>query len=340
MAETSSTTSMASLVSRYRGKRVLITGGAGFLGSNLAIELAEGGADVTLVDNFLPGHGANHYNLEPVRSKVRLNIADIRDKLAMNQLVRDQEFIFHLAGQVNHVDSIKDPVQDLDINCRGTLVLLEACRQFNTRAIVVFSGTRGEYGASTRLPVSEDHPMNPKGMYAITNLTAEKMLRMYHEVHSIRSVALRITNTFGPRHQMKHDQYGVVNWFVRRALSRESIDVFGDGRIVRDYLYVDDTVRALLATGVTPEAWGQIFNVGGGAPTTFHELAKLIIEVAGEGTSRFAEFTRERKELEPGDYVADIARITAAVGWAPEVSLADGLKKTVAYYREHGRYYW
>ena len=146
----------------------------------------------------------------------------------------EQDYIFHLAGQVNHIDSIRDPLRDLDINCRGTLVLLEACLHHNRGAVIVFSGTRGQYGPSTRLPVSEDHPMNPKGMYAITNLTAEKMLQVYHDVHGIRSVALRITNTFGPRHQMKHDQYGVVNWFVRRALARETINVMGDGRIIRD----------------------------------------------------------------------------------------------------------
>jgi UDP-glucose 4-epimerase len=182
--------------------------------------------------------------------------------------------------------------------------------------------------------------MNPKGMYAITNLTAEKMLQVYHQVHGVRSVALRITNTFGPRHQMRHDQYGVVNWFVRRALSGENIELMGDGRIVRDFLYVDDTVRALLAVGTAPACYGEIFNVGGGAPTSFIELARLIIELAGEGSYRFTEFTKERKELEPGDYVADVGKIGSAVGWKPEVPLADGLQRTIAYYRERGRYYW
>jgi UDP-glucose 4-epimerase len=326
--------------SAYRDRRALITGGAGFLGSNLAIALVDAGCQVTLVDNFLPGHGANRYNLEPVRQRVHLNVADIRDACSMDQLVRDFDYVFHLAGQVNHVDSIRDPLNDLDINCRGTLVLLEACRKHNPQAIVVFSGTRGQYGPSTQLPVSEDHPMNPKGMYAITNLTAEKMLQVYHQVHGVRSVCLRITNTYGPRHQMKHDQYGVVNWFVRRALARETIEVMGDGRILRDYLFVDDTVRALLDVALEPACFGQIFNVGGGAPTTFIDLAKLVVELAGEGSYRFAEFTRERKELEPGDYVADVRKIGSAVGWKPQVLLRDGLTRTIAYYREHGRYYW
>lgn len=324
----------------FAGKRALITGGAGFLGSNLAIALVDAGCEVALVDNFLPGHGANHYNLEPIRKRVHLNIADIRDTCSMNQVVREHDYIFHLAGQVNHVDSIRDPLQDLDINCRGTLVLLEACRKHNPQAVVVFSGTRGQYGPSTKLPVAEDHPMNPKGMYAITNLTAEKMLQIYHQVHGVRSVCLRITNTYGPRHQMKHDQYGVVNWFVRRALARENIDVMGDGRILRDYVYIDDTVRALLDVAPNPKCYGEIFNVGGGAPTSFIQLAQLVVELAGEGTYRFAEFTRERKELEPGDYLADVSKIAAAVGWKPEVLLRDGLARTIAYYREHGRYYW
>lgn len=321
-------------------KRVLITGGAGFLGSNLAIQLVELGAKVTIVDNFLPGHGANRYNLEPIKDAVQLNVSDIRDICSMNELVRDQDFIFHLAGQVNHVDSIRDPLNDLDINCRGTLVLLEACKKFNQRAVVIFTGTRGQYGPSTKLPVAEDHPMNPKGMYAITNLTAEKMLQIYHQVHGVRSVCLRITNTFGPRHQMKHDQYGVLNWFVRRSLSRQNIELMGDGRILRDYVYIDDTVRAILGVAIEQSCYGEIFNVGGGAPTSFIDLAKTIVEVTGEGGLAFTEFSSERKALEPGDYVADIAKIGKAIGWKPEVSLRDGLEKTVRYYREHGRYYW
>jgi UDP-glucose 4-epimerase len=321
-------------------KRVLITGGAGFLGSNLAIQLVELGANVTIVDNFLPGHGANRYNLEPIKDAVTLNVADIRDTCSMNELVRDQDFIFHLAGQVNHVDSIRDPLNDLDINCKGTLVLLEACKKFNQRAVVIFTGTRGQYGPSTKLPVAEDHPMNPKGMYAITNLTAEKMFQIYHQVHGVRSVCLRITNTFGPRHQMKHDQYGVLNWFVRRSLSRQNIELMGDGRILRDYVYIDDTVRAILGVAVEQTCYGEIFNVGGGAPTSFIDLAKTIMEVTGEGGVSFTEFSSERRALEPGDYVADVTKIGRAIGWKPEVLLRDGLERTVRYYREHGRYYW
>lgn len=321
-------------------KRVLITGGAGFIGSNLAIQLVELGAQVTIVDNFLPGHGANRYNLEPIKGRVAMNIADIRDTCSMNELVRDQDFIFHLAGQVNHVDSIRDPLNDLDINCKGTLVLLEACKKFNPRAVIVFTGTRGQYGPSAKLPVPEDHPMNPKGMYAITNLTAEKMLQVYHQVHGVRSVCLRITNTFGPRHQMKHDQYGVANWFVRRSLTRQNIELMGDGRILRDYLYIDDTVRAIIGVAVEQACYGEIFNVGGGAATSFIDLAKTILEVTGEGGLSWTEFSSERKALEPGDYVADVTKINRAIGWAPQIALRDGLEKTVQYYREHGRYYW
>jgi UDP-glucose 4-epimerase len=324
----------------FRNRSVLITGGAGFLGSNLAIELVEQGATVTIVDNFLPGHGANRYNLEPIKGRHQLNVADIRDPLAMNQLVRGQDYVFHLAGQVNHVDSIRDPLQDLDINCRGTLVLLEACRKFNPQAVIVFSGTRGQYGPSAKLPVAEDHPMNPKGMYAITNLTAEKMLQVYQQVHGIRSVCVRITNTYGPRHQMKHDQYGVVNWFVRRALAAETIEVMGDGRILRDYLYVSDTVRALLDVAAAQSCYGEIYNIGGGVGTSFIELANLIVQLAKEGGVRFTEFSKERKELEPGDYIADTRKINGAIGWAPSVSLKEGLERTIDYYRLNGRYYW
>jgi len=177
-------------------------------------------------------------------------------------------------------------------------------------------------------------------MYAITNMTAEKMFQVYHQVHGVRSVCARITNTYGPRHQMKHDQYGVVNWFVRRALARETIDVMGDGRIIRGYVFVSDTIRALLGLALTPACDGDVCNIGGGAPTSCIELAQLIGERAGEGSFRFAEFTRERQELEPGDYVADIRKIEGAIGWNPEIPLREGLTRTIAFYREHGRYYW
>jgi len=324
----------------YKNKRVLVTGGLGFIGSNLAIALVKEGAQVTCVDNMLPRQGGNLFNIKPVEDKIQISFSDIRNPQSMNYLVRDKDYIFHLAGQVSHVDSIRNPLQDLSINVEGTLVILEACRQFNKTARVIFTGTRGQYGESVRLPVDENHPMRPKGVYAITNLCAENLVMVYDEIHDISAVALRITNTFGPRHQMMHDEYGVLNWFIRKAIDNEEIPVFGNGKILRDFLYVEDLVSALLAAGASNQAYGNIFNVGTGKPVNFVELAELVIKVAKSGSFKFTDFTRERKEIEPGDYYADISKINKVVGWQPQVSLEDGIISTVDYYRKYKDKYW
>jgi UDP-glucose 4-epimerase len=327
-------------VEEFRDKEVLITGGLGFLGSNLAFGLLRAGARVTIVDNMLPRQGGNLFNIKGIEDQVRVNISDVRNQLSMNHLVKGQEYIFHLAGQVNHVDSMRNPVQDLEINCLGTLVLLEALREHNREAKVIFAGTRGEYGSSVKLPVDEDHPTNPKGIYAVTNLAAEKMVLVYDDIFGIRGTCLRITNTYGPRHQMAHDEYGVFNWFIRKALDDDMIPVFGDGHILRDFLYVEDLVDCLLRIALTPAAHGEVFNVGSGVPVSFYEIAKKIVEVVGSGKINFTEFTRERKEVEPGDYYADISKIRRLVGWTPTTGLADGIRKTADFYRTFKKEYW
>jgi UDP-glucose 4-epimerase len=324
----------------FKGKRVLVTGGLGFIGSNLAIRLVELGAKVALVDNMMPRLGGNLFNVKEVMDHIHVNFSDVRDAHSMDYLVKGQEVIFHLAGQVNHVDSIRNPIQDLDINCRGTLVLLESCRKYNPEVKVIFAGTRGEYGASVKLPVAEDHPTNPKGIYAVTNLTAEKMVLVYHDVHKIPGTCLRITNTFGPRHQMAHDEYGVLNWFIRKAIDHEMIPVFGDGRILRDFLYVDDLLDCFLQVATCKSAYGEVFNVGTGLPVNFIDLAKKIVDIAGSGKVAFAEFTKERKEVEPGDYYTDITKIKRIVGWEPKISLEEGIRKTIEFYRKYKREYW
>ncbi len=331
---------MGSSEHTFSGKRVLITGGLGFIGSNLAIRLVSLGADVTLVDNMMPRQGGNLFNVVEIEHRVHINFSDVRNDLSMNYLVKDKDYIFHLAGQVNHVDSVRNPIQDLDINCRGTLVLLESCRKFNRDARIVFAGTRGEYGRSVKLPVAEDHPTNPKGIYAITNLTAEKMVLVYHDIHGIKGTCLRITNTYGQRHQMQHDEFGVVNWFIRKAIDGEVIPVFGDGKIVRDFLYVDDLVACLLKVAPSDVSYGEVFNVGTGVPTSFIDLAKLIVEVAKNGRYGFTEFTQERKEVEPGDYYTDISKIKGMVRWQPQVTLMEGLQRTIEFYRKYKAYYW
>jgi UDP-glucose 4-epimerase len=323
-----------------QGKKVLVTGGLGFIGSNLCIELVKLGAHVTIVDNMLPRQGGNLFNIKEIEDRVQVQFSDVRNQLSMNYLVRGVDYVFHLAGQVNHVDSMRNPLQDLDINCKGTLVLLEALRLNNKAAKVIFAGTRGEYGTSVKLPVDEDHPTNPKGIYAVTNLTAEKMVVVYDDIHGIKGTGLRITNTYGPRHQMMHDEYGVFNWFIRRALDDAEIPVFGDGRILRDFLYVDDLVRCLLMVATTDRAYGQVFNVGTGIPVSFQALAEIIVRVVGKGRVKFTEFTTERKEVEPGDYYTNISKIKTYVGWEPGTGLEEGIKKTADFYRRHQKEYW
>jgi UDP-glucose 4-epimerase len=324
----------------FRGSKVLITGGLGFIGSNLAHRLVSQGAHVLLVDSMLPLYGGNYFNIEDIQDKVKVNLCDIRDRPSVDYLVRGQDYVFHLAGQVSHVDSILDPFNDIDINIIGTVSILEAMRKFNPQGKIIFSGTRGQYGATTKQPVDELAPTNAKGMYAISNLAAEKMVLMYNDVHNVPGVSLRITNTYGPRHQMKHNRYGVVNWFIRLTLDDQPIPLMGDGKIMRDYLFVEDLVDTLLDVALCDDAYGEVFNVGTGQGITFVELAQSIIEIANKGSIQFVPFSKERKALEPGDYWSDISKIKTIVGWEPRVPLEEGLQQTIAYYRTHRAHYW
>jgi len=325
---------------RFRGKRALVTGGAGFIGSTLAIRLVEEGAEVTIADAMLPEYGGSLFNLEPVRSRVRINFCDVRDEHLMALMIEGMDYVFHLAAQVSHVKSLSDPYPDIDINIKGTVALMEAVRKVNPRAVVVRSGTRGEYGAAAKLPVSEEAPTHPRGLYEISLLTSEKILLMYHEVHGIPVVHLRVTNTYGPRAQMKSPHYGVANWLIRLALDGRPITIMGDGLYQRDFLHVDDCVEALLRTAVTPACHGQVLNVGRDDPSTFLELAQTICRVVEGATIVHTEFSPERKAQEPGHFYSDITKIHRLTGWRPATPLLEGVRATVEYYRRHRARYW
>lgn len=324
----------------FKGAKILITGGYGFIGSNLAIRLVGLGARPIILDAMLPDYGGNIFNLHPVRNKVTINFGDIRDEHLMNYIVRDVEYVFHLAGQVCHVKSLSDPFPDIDINIKGTAILMEALKNYNRKAKVIYTGTRGQYGAKTRLPVNEKALPEPKGIYEISNLAAEQIVKVYNDIHGIRSVMLRLTNIYGPRAQMKHSRFGVVNWFIRQALEDKTIKVFGDGSILRDFLYVDDCVDAILKSAVCAEAEGEVFNVGIDHPTSFLELVKKIIMISGTGSWEFAPFSPERAAQEPGDFYSDIRKIKKIVGWSPRTKLESGLSRTVEYYQKHRHEYW
>jgi UDP-glucose 4-epimerase len=324
----------------FRDKNVLITGGMGFLGSNLAIALVNAGAHVTIVDAMIPGYGGNLFNIAPIREYVTLNYCDVRDSHAMNYLVRDKNYIFHLAGQVDHVMSLTNPFPDIDINIQGTAVLMEACKHYNPQGKVIYTGTRGQYGEVAKLPVDETAPMIPKALHEISNLTAEQIVHMYHSFHKVRSVMLRLTNIYGPRAQMLHPRYGVVNWFVRLAVDNQTIKVFGDGTIIRDFLYVEDCIEALIACALCEDAYGDIFNVASGIPCRFVELVETLVAAANSGQWEYAPFTPERAAQEPGDFYADISKIQRIVGWRPRFELQSGLEQTLDFYRRHKDQYW
>jgi UDP-glucose 4-epimerase len=322
------------------GMRILVTGGMGFIGSSLARRLVSDGAQVTICDAMIDGYGGNPANIAELRGRVEVDASDVRDAAAMERLVDGRDIVFHLAAQVSHVMSLSNPYPDIDINIKGTAVVLEACRKKNPRAVIVRSGTRGQYGPAVKLPVSEDTPSDPRGIYEISQLSSEMICRTYTRIHGIRTVPLRLTNIYGPRAQMRHSQFGVVNWFVRLALEGRPIPIFGTGKILRDFLYVDDCVEALVAAATSPAAVGEILNVGHDRASTFLEVAELLREIVPDTRIEFTEFSPERKAQEPGDFVSDITKIRRLLGWEPKTNLREGLARTVDFYRERRAEYF
>jgi UDP-glucose 4-epimerase len=323
----------------YRGRRVMITGGLGFIGSNLAHRLASLGADLLLVDSLIPDYGGNLFNIAGIEDRVRVNVADVRQASTMNYLVRDREIIFNLAGQVSHIDSMRDPHTDLEINCESQLTLLEACRRHNPTVKVIYASTRQIYGRPQFLPVSEEHLVRPTDVNGINKAAGEYYHLVYNDVFGVRACALRLTNVFGPRQLLRHNRQGFIAWFIRLALEDREIQVFGDGSQIRDFVYVDDAVTAFLLAGQSDACNGEAFNVGGAEPIAHRDLVTLLVELAGTGRYRFVEWPADKKAIDIGSFYADSKRFTGVVGWAPQVSLRDGLSRTLDYYRAHmGQY--
>jgi UDP-glucose 4-epimerase len=323
----------------YRHRRVAITGGLGFIGSNLAHRLVELGAQVLLIDALIPDCGGTMFNIAGIEDRVRLNIADVRERNAMNCLVQDQEVIFNLAGQVSHVDSMRDPDTDLDINCRGQLALLEACRWHNRAVRIVYASTRQVYGRPDALPVTERHAVRPTDVNGINKAAGEQYHLVYGSVYGMPTTVLRMTNVFGPRQLLKHDRQGFIAWFVRRAIEGREIEIFGDGSQIRDLVFVDDAVEACLRAGADAGAGGRCFNVGGAEPVTLRALAELLIDVAESGSYRLIDWPPERRAIDIGSFYADSTLIRETLGWRPLTPLRDGLARTVAYFRTHWGHY-
>jgi len=325
-------------VNSFVKQKVLITGGLGFIGTNLARRLVDLGACVTLVDSLIPEYGGNLFNIADIKDSVCVNIADVRDEHSMRYLVQGQDYLFNLAGQTSHMDSMQEPYTDLEINARAQLSILEACRKYNPEIKIVFASTRQIYGQPDYLPVDEQHPLRPTDVNGINKMAGEWYHILYNNVYGIRACALRLTNTYGPRMRVKDARQTFLGIWIRLAVEGKPFEVWG-GEQLRDFTYVDDAVEAFLLAATRDEANGQVFNLGGCEVICLRELADLLVQANGGGSYEIRTFPPDRKRIDIGDYYADDRRIRSELGWVSRVNLQQGLARTLAYYREHLEYY-
>jgi UDP-glucose 4-epimerase len=325
-------------LTKFDQARVVITGGLGFIGSNLAARLVALGSRVLLIDSLMPNYGGNRFNIAPIADRVRVEIADIRDTVRMRPLLDGCDYLFNLAGQTSHLDSMHDPVTDLEINCLAQLTLLEACRAVCPQAIVVFASTRQIYGRPDYLPVDEKHLLHPVDVNGVNKMAGEAYHILYHDVYGIQATALRLTNTYGPRMRIKDARQTFVGVWLKSVLDGAPFEVWG-GAQKRDFTYVDDAVEAFLLAALSPEAKGKVFNLGGERPVSLDELAKLLIAAHGGGSFARHEFPAERRRIDIGDYFAADALFQQATGWRHTVALEEGLKRSLDYFRAYGGHY-
>ena len=324
----------------YRGEKILITGGLGFIGSNLAIRLVKDGASVTIVDSLHPTCGGNYYNVEGIRKDVEIVEGDAADLALMRRLVRRKKYIFNLAGHVSHIESMEDPFSDLHMNALAPLAVLEACRHENREAHVVYAGTRQSYGRPEASPLVETQLLKPIDVNGVSKMAGEWFHMVYNQAHGIPTVSLRLVNTYGPRQLVKHPRQGFIGWFIRQAIDGEEIQLFGDGQQVRGFNYVDDVVDALLIAGANERLRGDYFNLGGTGPVTLEVFVQLLLRITGRGSYHLAPFPPDRKVIDIGNVYTSSAKFNAATGWKARVTLEEGLARTVEYYRCRREQYW
>lgn len=322
----------------FKDRKALITGGLGFIGSNLATRLVEAGTHVTLIDSLIPEYGGNLFNIAHLEGKVRVNISDVRDAHAMKYLVQGQDYLFNLAGQTSHMDSMANPFTDLEINCTSQLSILEACRQYNPGVKLVFASTRQLYGKPDYLPVDEKHILRPVDVNGVNKMAGEGYHILYNNVYGIRACALRLTNTYGPRMRVKDARQTFLGIWIKLLLEDKPFEVWG-GEQKRDYTYVDDAVEAMLLAAENPKADGRIFNLGGDDVYSLEETAKAMIDANGKGEFTVKSFPADRKRIDIGDYFADYFEIKSLLKWEPTTSLRDGFQKTLDYYRQNLQQY-
>lgn len=319
--------------SEFGGTRVLITGGLGFIGSNLARRLVDLGAGVTVVDSLIPDYGGNLYNVESIGDRIQVNVSDVRDTHSLRHLVQGKDYLFNLAGQTSHLDSMTNPMPDLEINCQAQLSILETCRACNPKIKIVFASTRQIYGRPLHLPVAETHPLNPVDVNGINKMAGEQYHLLYNNVYGIPATALRLTNTIGPRMRIKDARQTFVGLWIRQLLEGKPISVWG-GKQLRDFTDVEDAVDAFLMTAASPVTNGQVYNLGGSEVIDLAAIAKLMVEVNGSGEYEVREFPPERRAIDIGDYYGDFSKIRSQLGWAPKRTLRDSIETTLRYFRE------
>jgi UDP-glucose 4-epimerase len=325
---------------KFRNKNIIITGGLGFIGSNLAFRLVSYGAKVLVVDSLIPEYGGSLFNVKGIKDKIDINIADVRDIYSMRYLVQGKDYLFNLAGQTSHTDSMDDPYTDLDINCRAQLSILETCRNYNPSIKIIFASTRQIYGVPDYLPVDERHLLHPTDVNGINKMAGEWYHILYNNVYGIRSCSLRLTNTYGPRMRVKDARQTFLGVWIKQIINGEEIKVFGNGKQLRDFNYVEDAVDAFLLSAVTEEADGKIFNLGSSESISLQDLANLLIKINKSGSFSLVPFPPERKQIDIGDYYGDFRKIRSRLGWEPKTSLEQGIAQTLAYYRKNNEYYW
>jgi UDP-glucose 4-epimerase len=325
---------------QFKGKKVLVTGGLGFIGSNLAVRLAELGAEVLIVDSLVPEYGGNLFNVAEIQDRVRINIADVRDRSSMDYLVKGQDYLFNLAGQVSHLDSMHDPFTDLEINCRSQLSILESCRYNNPDVKVIFASTRQIYGTPDYLPVDERHLVHPTDVNGINKMAGEWYHIVYNNVYGVRATSLRLTNTYGPRMRVCDARQTFLGLWLRLIVEGKELQIYGDGRQVRDFNYVDDVVDGFLRAAADDEANGQVYNLGSDEPINLLHLAHLLVQISGKGSYRLVPWPENRKRIDIGDYYGDYRKIHGKLGWYPRISLKEGLARSLQYYEAHHQQYW
>jgi UDP-glucose 4-epimerase len=317
----------------FEGARVLITGGLGFIGSNLARRLNGLGADITIVDSLIPDYGGNRYNIEGIEDRLKVNISDVRDTHSLRYLVQDKDYLFNLAGQTSHLDSMLNPMPDLEINCQAQLSILETCRAYNPKIKIVFASTRQIYGRPDHLPVGESHPLNPVDVNGINKMAGEKYHLLYNDLYGIPATALRLTNTIGPRMRIKDARQTFIGLWVRQLLEGQPISVWG-GKQLRDFTDVEDAIDAFLMAAASPSTNGQVYNLGGSEVVDLSRVAQLMIDVNGSGDYEIREFPPDRRAIDIGDYYADFSKIRTELGWTPQRTLRDTIESTLSYFRD------